>query len=70
MVEWVGVTIAARAVCGVVVITARRALTGIARLLDTAFRGRPTAQLFAVMIMCPLAMNMIQVRSAAIGFGV
>ena len=61
MAEWVGATISARAVCGVIVVSAQALLTGVARLLDRQFQGHPTLELFTVMIMCPLLMNMLQV---------
>ena len=62
MAEWVAATVIARAMCGVVVVGARRLLVGVARLLDGAFAGHPTAELFSVMLAGPLAMNLIQVR--------
>lgn len=44
------------------VIGAKPALLPIARLLDDWFRGHPILLLFFVMIMCPLVMNIIQVK--------
>ena len=61
MVEWVAATVLARFVCGVVVVGLRRVLVGVARRLDGVFAGHPTAELFSVMLACPLAMNLIQV---------
>ena len=43
----------------------QRWLQRVAQLLDSCFVGRPTAELFTVMICCPLLMNMVQVRAAA-----
>ena len=63
MAEWVAATVIARTVCGIVVVGARRLLAGMARLLDDAFAGHPTAELFSVMLAGPLAMNLIQVRA-------
>mmetsp|Transcript_18975 Transcript_18975/g.57310 ORF Transcript_18975/g.57310 Transcript_18975/m.57310 type:complete len:324 (-) Transcript_18975:5-976(-) len=60
MAEWVFATIAARAVCGIVVVVAKGPLHHVAALLDRLFAGRPTAELFAVMIFGPLLMNMVQ----------
>ena len=62
MVEWVAATILARFVCGVLVVGLRRVLAGVARRLDGLFAGHPTAELFSVMLACPLAMNLIQVQ--------
>jgi hypothetical protein len=62
MAEWVAATVVARAMCGIVVVGARRLLVGVARLLDDAFAGHPTAELFSVMLAGPLAMNLIQVH--------
>lgn len=41
---------------------AKGPLHHVAALLDRLFAGRPTAELFAVMIFGPLLMNMVQVR--------
>lgn len=38
------------------------ALLHIAHVLDVVFHGNPTGQLYFVMIACPLAMNVLQVR--------
>ena len=64
MVEWVAATVLARFVCGVIVVGLRRILVGVARRLDGAFASHPTAELFSVMLACPLAMNLIQARRA------
>lgn len=61
MVEWVLCVVGARAVCGTLVIVLGPVLVHAARLLDWLFQGHPTLLLFAVMIICPLLMNMIQV---------
>lgn len=45
-------------------VLAQRWLQRVAHLLDAAFEGRPTAELFTVMICCPLLMNMVQVRAS------
>ena len=45
------------------VVVARSVLHHVAALLDHVFAGRPTAELFAVMIFGPLLMNMVQVGS-------
>lgn len=47
------------------VVLLQRWLQRVAQLLDSCFVGRPTAELFTVMICCPLLMNMVQVRAAA-----
>ena len=44
------------------VVSAQALLVHAARLLDTAFAGHPTALLYFVMVMCPLFMNLTQVR--------
>jgi len=44
------------------VVAAHKPLRRVAHGLDVGFHGKPTAELFAVMICCPLLMNMIQVR--------
>ena len=62
MAEWVAATVSARAICGLIVLSSHALLTGVAHLGDRMFLGHPTAQLFSVMIMCPLLMNMLQVR--------
>lgn len=46
------------------VVLMQRWLQRVAQLLDSCFVGRPTAELFTVMICCPLLMNMVQVRVA------
>ncbi|GAB4815021.1 hypothetical protein N2152v2_002067 [Parachlorella kessleri] len=61
MSEWVLCVVAARAVCGTLVILLGRVLGHVAEALDDAFRGHPTLLLYFVMICCPLCMNMIQV---------
>ena len=43
------------------VILARGVLIHVAALLDKAFRGKPTSELYFVMVMCPLCMNLVQV---------
>ena len=43
------------------VVSARGGLAAIAVQLDRAFTGHPNVELYAVMIMCPLLMNMVQV---------
>lgn len=60
MIEWLVATVAARFVCGIVVIGAKVVLQHIARLLDKAVGARPTLELFIVVICGPLLMNMIQ----------
>jgi hypothetical protein len=45
------------------VIGAKPILLPIARLLDAMFWGHPVLLLFFVMIMCPLTMNVAQVRT-------
>ena len=62
MAEWVGATVSARAICGLVVLSLHVLLAGAARLGDRLFQGHPLAQLFSVMILCPLLMNMLQAR--------
>lgn len=44
------------------VISAKPVLLPLAKLLDEIFGGHPVLLLFFVMIMCPLIMNVIQVR--------
>ena len=44
------------------VIAAKAVLVHVAEVLDSAFSGHPTLLLFFVMIMCPLCMNLLQVR--------
>lgn len=44
------------------VILSRGLLIHVAALLDKAFRGHPNALLYFVMVMCPLCMNLVQVR--------
>jgi hypothetical protein len=48
------------------VVLLQRWLQRVAQLLDGVFMGRPTAELFTVMICCPLLMNMVQVRTCAL----
>lgn len=43
------------------VILARGVLIHVAALLDKAFQNKPTAELYFVMVMCPLCMNLVQV---------
>ena len=45
------------------VITAKPVLLPLANILDKLFRGHPVLLLYFVMIMCPLVMNVIQVRT-------
>lgn len=44
------------------VIAAKAVLVHVAEALDSAFSGHPTLLLFFVMAMCPLCMNLLQVR--------
>ena len=67
MLEWVTATVLARAVCGIVIVGLRRLLVSVARGLDGVFAGHPTAELFSVMLACPLVMNLVQVRCAEQG---
>ncbi len=44
------------------VISGQALLVEAARLLDSAFAGHPTLELYFVMLVCPLLMNLIQVQ--------
>jgi hypothetical protein len=46
------------------VIAAKAVLVHVAGVLDRAFNGHPMLLLFFVMIMCPLCMNLLQVRQS------
>ena len=48
------------------VIAAKAVLLPLARVLDNVFWGHPVLLLYFVMIMCPLVMNIIQVRIASL----
>ncbi len=48
------------------VIAAKAVLLPLARVLDNMFWGHPVLLLYFVMIMCPLVMNIIQVRIASL----
>ncbi|PSC74764.1 GUCD1 isoform X2 [Micractinium conductrix] len=59
--EWVTCVIAARALCGGLVVLLGPVLAHGAKGLDSLFAGHPTGLLFFVMICCPLLMNVCQV---------
>lgn len=56
--------IADEMVCSSQVIGTETVLLPIARVLDDMFWGHPVLLLFFVMIMCPLVMNVVQVRAS------
>ncbi|KAL6769313.1 hypothetical protein ACKKBG_A30515 [Auxenochlorella protothecoides x Auxenochlorella symbiontica] len=59
--EWVMCVVGARAACGSIIFACAPLLQRLAARLDAAFAGRPSLELAAVMIVCPLAVNIAQV---------
>ncbi|CAD7703251.1 unnamed protein product [Ostreobium quekettii] len=60
MAEWTLATIIARAFCAWLIVVTRGGGSQVARLLDHAFEGHPDWELFFVMVMCPIGMNLAQ----------
>lgn len=60
MITWVMCTISGRVVCGIIIVSSRDVLEGLPLALDHLFGGNGQAQLFFVMVTCPLIMNALQ----------
>lgn len=58
--EWVGCVVLARVLCGTLVLLLGQLLVHVAQGLDGLFTGHPTAELYVVMICCPLLLNICQ----------
>jgi hypothetical protein len=53
-------TVTGRVICGVIVVNGRRLFEPVTISVDRHFRGREEEQLFFVMVLGPLVMNMLQ----------
>ncbi|KAK9805878.1 hypothetical protein WJX73_000180 [Symbiochloris irregularis] len=60
LIEFSTAVLLARMLCGSLIILLRGSLAHIAGLLDSIFKVHTTAELFFVMIACPLTMNVLQ----------